>query len=605
MIVKMKKVSVIVLDRYRGESLEELRKLSTVHIQERAGGGDELVRLRDSQAQVEKALQQLPLEAENKKKTFGPAGEVGARRALELAGEIETCLESLKAAREKAEQLRKEEDRLAAWGEYRPEDARRLRDQGVEVRLYEVSERELARIPEGISAFVVGRDRSTVRLAVVATGEAPALPFPEVPVPERGIAQVRELIAQALEEARQQQERLEQLGGERPLLQAGLADIGRRIQFETVRAGMSLEGPVAYLAGFIPVTKVEGLKRAAAAHGWGLAIDDPLEDDAVPTLVENPGWIRIIQPVFNILGTVPGYREVDLSLFFLIFFSLFFAMLIGDAGYGFLLFGFTLYARLKMKKSPPEPFFLLFVLSIGTVVWGAITGTWFGVEAIAKRSFLSRIVIPQIATFGEDNAQFIMYICFIIGTVHLTLAHVISFVRNLPKIIAYNDLGWLSILWGMFFVIKWILLQQPLNPIGTWLVIGGLVVVTIFGEQKGKFFKGFFLGLAKLPLKMLNSISTFSDVVSYVRLFAVGLAGIEISKAFNALAAGIGFGFPTGIFAVFILFFGHSLNLLLGAMSVIVHGVRLNMLEFSGHIGMEWAGFSYKPFKDSDSKGDK
>jgi V/A-type H+-transporting ATPase subunit I len=608
MIVKMKKVSVLLLDRFRAQSLRELRGLGTMHIQEHAGGGEELSRLRDQQAQLEKALLQLPLEQDVGKQAplRKPSGAVDARSALELAGQIETCQEKLKTARERLEQLRKEEERLAAWGDYEPQDILRLREAGIEVRLYEAEEKQYARLAAEAGAYVVGRGRGLVRLAVVQAGQAGAPPpFSEVPVPERGLAQVRQAGARAAQEAQARQEELLQLARQRAVLQAGLTEMARHVEFESVRSGMSLEGPVAYLTGFIPVTKVEGLKKAAAASGWGLAIEDPLAEDAVPTLVENPRWVRIIQPVFDILGTVPGYREVDLSFYFLIFFSLFFAMLIGDAGYGFLLLGLTIFARRKLKRSPPEPFILLFVLSAGTIVWGAITGTWFGVEAIAKRTFLSRIVIPQIATFGEDNADFIMYICFIIGAVHLTLAHLIGFVRNLPKLIAYNDLGWLAVLWGMFFVIKWILLQQPLNPIGLWLVIGGLVVITIFGEQQGRFFKGFLMGLAKLPLKMLNSISTFSDVVSYVRLFAVGLAGIEISKAFNSLAAGIGFGLPNGIFAVLILLFGHSLNLLLGAMSVIVHGVRLNMLEFSGHIGMEWAGFSYKPFKDSDSKGDR
>jgi len=607
MIVKMKKVSVILLDRQRAESLRELRRLGTVHVREQPGGGEELSRLREQQARLEKALQLLPLEA-SEKKTPGRESSAAPdpRSALELAGEIESCQEKLKTARERMEQLRKEEERLAAWGEYDPRDILRLREAEIQVRLYEAGEKEYARLETGSGVFVVGRARGLVRLAVVHAGPpGPPLPFNEVPVPDRGLAQVRREAARASEEAESRQEELRRLGERRAVLQAGLAEVARHVEFETVRSGMSLEGPVAYLTGFIPVTRVEGLKKAAAEAGWGLVVDDPTEDDAVPTLVENPRWLRIIQPVFDLLGTVPGYREVDLSFFFLIFFSLFFAMLIGDAGYGFLILGLAIYARARLRKGPAEPIILFFVLAVGTIIWGAITGTWFGVEAIAKRTFLSRIVIPRIATFGEDNAKFIWYICFVIGLVHLTLAHVIGFLRNLPKLVAYAEIGQLGIVWGMFFVVKWILLTQPLNPIGLWLVVGGLFLVTLFAEQKDNFFKGFAVGLAKLPLKVMNSISTFSDIVSYVRLFAVGLAGIEISKAFNGLAAGIGFGFPTTIFAIVVVLFGHSLNLVLGAMSVIVHGVRLNMLEFSGHVGMEWAGFSYKPFKDSDSKGDR
>ena len=97
----------------------------------------------------------------------------------------------------------------------------------------------------------------------------------------------------------------------------------------------------------------------------------------------------------------------------------------------------------------------------------------------------------------------------------------------------------------------------------------------------------------------LDSISAFSDIISYIRLFAVGLATVEIAKSFNSMAAGLGDGAAGIIGGILILIFGHTLNLAMGGLSVIVHGVRLNMLEFSGHLGIEWTGIPYKPFKGS------
>ena len=322
----------------------------------------------------------------------------------------------------------------------------------------------------------------------------------------------------------------------------------------------------------------------------------------MPTLIENPRWIAIIKPMFNLLGTVSGYREFDISFWFLLFFSLFFAILIGDAGYGLVLIGLTLFARLKMRKAPAGPFALLFVLSGATVIWGALSGTWFGVEALAANPVLSRLVLPQIASFGVENTDTIMVICFLIGAVHLSVAHLVSFVRRFPRLAAFADLGWLSVLWGLFFVVRYIVLQQPLHPLVPYLIVPGLAFVIVFAEQQGRFFKGLLLGLAKLPLKFLNSISAFSDIISYVRLFAVGLATIEVAKSFNAMAADMGFGIPGGLAAALVLFFGHTLNIVMGAMSVIVHGVRLNMLEFSGHLGMEWTGIPYEPFREREKQ---
>jgi V/A-type H+-transporting ATPase subunit I len=385
-------------------------------------------------------------------------------------------------------------------------------------------------------------------------------------------------------------------------MQAVIQRLDKKREFEQVRAGMVGAEELSYLMGYVPAKRADALKRAAAENGWALLVDDPAEDDPVPTLVENPRWIRIIRPMFTLMETTPGYREFDISFFFLLFFSLFFAMLIGDAGYGIVLVILTLVGRLLMRKRPGGVFTLLFVLSGATIVWGALSGTWFGVEALARHPILSRIVIPQIASFGVENTKTVMYLCFLIGAIHLSIARLINFIRGLPKLVAFGELGWLSILWGMFFVTRYIVLQEELNPLAIWLVGAGILLVVVFGEQKGKFFKGVAFGLIRLPLSILDSIGSFSDIVSYVRLFAVGLATVAVAANFNAMAAEVGFGIPSGLISAFILFFGHTLNIIMGAMSVIVHGVRLNMLEFSGQLGNEWTGVPYKPFQETEGE---
>ena len=93
-------------------------------------------------------------------------------------------------------------------------------------------------------------------------------------------------------------------------------------------------------------------------------------------------------------------------------------------------------------------------------------------------------------------------------------------------------------------------------------------------------------------------MNSFTDVVSYIRLFAVGAATVAVADAFNQMASGIGHGnLFAGFLTAFVLLFGHTLNILLGAMAILVHGVRLNVLEFSSHLNMEWSGVEYAPFK--------
>ena len=609
MIVKMKKVSIVVFDRFREQSLKALRKLGLVHIESRPASSDELTRFGEQKSQLERAHLLLPEEEKKDKKkekgrnlSAGSVTEEDIAGCLEISEEIVDLTERIRLTNENIDRLTREQRRLALWGDYDPQEIGELAEKGVFITLYELSTDQFKQLPEETDWVVISQSKSIVRLAVVTIGSAAELDVEPVTLAERGREKLQQLLDAAGTELQGLEHRLQRLAGERARIQAVLERIERKIEFEQVRTGMVGEEQLSYLTGYIPAKRADALKRAAAENGWALLIAEPAEDDPVPTLVENPKWIRIIRPMFSLMETTPGYREFDISFLFLLFFSLFFAMLIGDAGYGIVLFALTLVARLAMLKRPGGVFSLLFVLSGATIVWGALSGTWFGMEALASHPVLSRIVIPEIASFGVENTKSVMLLCFVIGAVHLSIARVINFIRSLSKLVAFSELGWLSILWGMFFVVRYIVLQETLNPTGIWLVGAGMILIVFFGEQKGKFFKGVFFGLVRLPLSILDSIGSFSDIVSYVRLFAVGLATVAVAANFNAMAAEVGFGIPSGLISAFILFFGHTLNIVMGAMSVIVHGVRLNMLEFSGQLGMEWTGMPYKPFKETEAE---
>ncbi len=615
MIVKMKKVSIVVFDRFREQSLKALRKLGLVHIESHPASSDDLTCFSEQKIQLERAHLLLPEQKKNKKNREKKRGRKESKGnlspgsvtdedidvCLEISEEVANLAEKIRLANEKVDRLTREQQRLELWGDYDPEEIRQLADKGVFITLYELGTDQFKQLPEELDWVVISQSKSIVRLAVVTLGSAAELDVEPVTLAERSRKKLQQLLNAAGKELQGLEHRLQHLAGERARIQAVLKRLERKIEFEQVRAGMVGEGELSHLTGYIPAKRADALRRAAAENGWALLIGEPAEDDPAPTLVENPKWIRIIRPMFSLMETTPGYREFDISFLFLLFFSLFFAMLIGDAGYGIVLFALTLVARMAMPKRPGGVFSLLFVLSGATIVWGALSGTWFGVEALARHPVLSRIVIPQIASFGVENTKTVMFLCFLIGAVHLSIARLINFIRNLPKLIAFSELGWLSILWGMFFVVRYIVLQEALNPAGIWLVGAGMILIVVFGEQKGKFFKGVFFGLVRLPLSILDSISSFSDIVSYVRLFAVGLATVAVAANFNAMAEEVGFGIPSGLISAFILFFGHTLNIIMGAMSVIVHGVRLNMLEFSGQLGMEWSGVPYKPFKETDA----
>jgi len=127
-------------------------------------------------------------------------------------------------------------------------------------------------------------------------------------------------------------------------------------------------------------------------------------------------------------------------------------------------------------------------------------------------------------------------------------------------------------------------------------VILGALMVMIFSKPKTSILKRIISSLLDLPFDIINF---FADILSYLRLFAVGYATVMIAITFNSMAANIGFNsVPAIISSIAIVLLGHSLNIVLGLMSVLVHGVRLNVLEFSTHLDLEWKGNSYKPFEE-------
>jgi len=241
-----------------------------------------------------------------------------------------------------------------------------------------------------------------------------------------------------------------------------------------------------------------------------------------------------------------------------------------------------------------EAFFLMYTLSFATVIWGAVTGTWFGFEKIAELPFFNAMAVRKVQSFVEGNENFMIYICFIIGIVQLTLAHAVLAVKKINSLKAIAELGWIAILWGLFFTAGNLVIGRNFPAFTAYLFITGISLVILFSNFRKNILKGALISLADLPLKI---VSSFSDIVSYLRLFAVGYASTVLASTFNDMALQIGFHSAlSGLAGALILFFGHGLNIALGIMAVIVHGIRLNMLEFSGQMGMEWSGKKYTPF---------
>jgi V/A-type H+-transporting ATPase subunit I len=185
--------------------------------------------------------------------------------------------------------------------------------------------------------------------------------------------------------------------------------------------------------------------------------------------------------------------------------------------------------------------------------------------------------------------------CFFLGALHLSIAHSWRAFLKFPSVTALADVGYICILWTAFFLARTLVLGEAFPSFGIWLVVTGIILVVVFTNPQRNVLRGIGEGLGTIALSFMNNIT---DVISYVRLFAVGLAGLAIAETTNTLASGFGNGVVALAAGIAILIIGHGLNIVLGIISVLVHGVRLNVLEFSGHANVTWSGSAFEPLEE-------
>ncbi|MCC7300125.1 MAG: hypothetical protein IT583_03500 [Verrucomicrobia bacterium] len=577
----MKKLTLLCTRSSQEKTLAALRDLGVVHLQHvQLPEGADLDEARNFSAHLKRALEVLPKSTDVK-----PSGKT----AHETVQAVWDLIHREQALTEQIETLDLEARRYEPFGSFSPEAVRELAAKGIRVKLYKAPAKVRLEVPDGVSMVELSRTRNTVYFALIGR-DGVSVDAEEIALPTQSLADMRQQLETLRVESEQTRAAFHRFSGDRFAVAALASEADDRIHYLEARAGMGFSEEIVYLRGFFPGEQESAVRQEAASNGWAAMVYDIDPEDNPPTLLRNPRWVSPIQAVFKIIGVTPGYHEVDISTFFLLFLSLFFAMLVGDAGYGLLFLSLTLIGKRRFRKLPQQGFNLLLITSTCTIIWGALTGVWFGMASLP--AVLSQFKIGWLT--GAQANENTMLLCFFIGAVHLTIAHVWNTLRIFNTWQALAQLGWIGSTWTMFFTARTMVLYYPFPPIMLWIMAVSVVLIVLFMNPVHKI-KSEWFNYAVLPLSI---VSNFTDVVSYLRLFAVGTAGFAVASAFNGMAAEAGAGgLVGGLGAALILFFGHALNILLCTMGVMVHGIRLNTLEFSGHIGMQWSGQNYRPFK--------
>lgn len=482
------------------------------------------------------------------------------------------------------------------WGSISLKDVKALNKKGTWIKLYLLEDKELKRVSNREDIQVLGKFDELNQVVLISSDADERLDFQEVFFPQEEADRSMEILSTTNDELEGNKKTLTLLNAQKNILLDGLVERKRRFDVRNVQfGGISVDKQVRFWKGFVPVETVDAFVETAEKRHWGYVIEDPLpeEMEEVPTLVRTPRWAQRVQPVMDFMGLVPGYKELDVSKVFMVFFTFFTGILVGDAGYGLVFLLITILAHRKKKFARQIEFGLIYTLSVSIMFWGVLTGTYFGSEAIAELPILSFLKVEQLASFGGDNL-FIQKLMFLIGAVHLTVGHLQVAWKFSNSVKAIAQLGWIAIIWGLYLVVSQMVLGIEAPGFMLWLFVGGVLLVALFSKPGPNMVKGIVSSLGNLPLSIING---FSDIISYIRLYAVGLSTVLMASSFNQMAIGDGITtVASGILAVIVLILGHGLNMILAAMAVIVHGVRLNMLEYAGHADVEFSGNEYKPF---------
>ena len=541
MIVKMLHLDLLCVAAEVDSTLESLRSLGAVHLDLSSAQGAEVSSAKGEAADAEKAVRFIL-----KARGNGEAGSV--RRTI---SEVLDLQKSLDDKKDSLEDLNREIAKYEPFGDFDPKLAKKLLDRGID-------------------------------LAAVAE-------LPEILPPKR-LSEMKSDAAELKSSIEADNSSL--AATDEKAIVASFPELSERIAFAAARELMLDSGAVSVISGWIPARRLDDLKKTASKEGWGLLTREAESGENPPTLIEPPKLFRPMRALFEGLGIAPAYTESDVSVPFMCYFSLFFAMLVGDGAYGSIFLVGTLALR---KKLPRSWFVLLTVFSASTVIWGVLSNTWFGAQIPALAS------LPTVQWLADPSYHNMMLLCFTIGVSHLMLARLWNGVCRLPDSTAIAEFGWAGILLFMYLVTNSIVGIFPAIPQwGFYMFYASLAGVFLFSVKPSELkTRGAELGM--LPL---NIMSALGDIISYVRLFAVGLASVKVAENFNSMATGLVAGADEmwvkalmAVAMVAILVIGHALNLAMAGLSILVHAVRLNTLEFSNHKGVSWSGTAYNPFK--------
>ena len=613
MITKMNKLTLLVYHKEYIDFLQRLRQVGVVHIVERKSGAVENPEVEKQMALIARYKRTIKRLERCAVENLQPAkGVDGAMAAIE---KCDTLLAEIEQRKGILQTLDKDAAALVPWGEFDVATIEKLESAGYDIRFFISPAKNFCQ--EWVDEYN----------AIVVAEQASRLYFVTV-TPKHVVvdidAEVAKLPDASLSALESEKERVEQQIGtfsaeldklavaELNTLRAANDALMHDLEFMKVALdGEKVSGDkLVLLEGWAPEENLAELKAMLDESGAFYDVRPVRRGDEAPVKLKNNAFTRMYEMLTKMYG-MPSGTDFDPTPILAPFFSLFFAFCMGDAGYGLILILMGFILKKKLKSDLAGMMNLVITLGIFTTLIGAVLGTFFGMSLLSDFDLPEKIrqfiIAGDIELFGSTYDKQ-MILALGIGVVHISIAMTVKAINNTVFYGFKESLSawgwWLVVVGGAVLGTLTFLSAIPAE-VSKWAFIGigsvGALGIYIFNNLRRNVFANIGAGIWD-TYNMASGL--LGDVLSYIRLFALGLAGGMLGQTFNSLALMLVDG-KEGLGAVIgwvgfglIIIFGHTLNIAMSCLSAFVHPLRLTFVEYFKNAGYEGKGVEYKPFKD-------
>lgn len=614
MIVKMMKYNIVLFSAERERFVERLRELGMVDITtsgwEPTEADRELVTAIESRTKALAALEQFVAGDDYK----AGAAKIESGKAFEA---YQSAQSAIAAAKSENARLQKSLEEWLPWGDFDCSTLAKLAESGVVLRYFTAQratfEKSSAEWGETLNIAVVGEDDSAVRFVVIGNGsEEIAIDAQEQKAPTMNNAELKALIEKNDAVVAEQNAVISAVADAKVEIEAELAQLKSAMQDVRIEAtaDKAAEGLLLVLEGW--AEKETSAVVDAALNDYPNVVyikEDPTEDDETPVKLKNNRFARLFEMIGG-LYALPKYGTLDMTPFFAPFYMLFFAICLNDAGYGAIIFALGLVLALKAPKMR-QAAYLTMICGGATTLFGLYTGSLFGMSIPQLMGYENMADCP--VPFLDFQGKFFTW-ALALGVFQILLGMLLDIVfkaRMFGITTVFAKLGWFIVLLSgclagglQMLNESWVIPGFTTSSIAFYVAMGvGAVLMLFLNDVKRNPLMNFASGL----WDTYNNITgLLSDVLSYIRLFAIGLSGGVLAQVFNSLAMGLT-GLDAGIEhfgvgtvfqilgATAILLVGHGINLFMSAISSFVHPMRLTFVEFYKNAGFEMTTRAFEP----------